>query len=260
MPNDHGLVVRRSDWQEEGVALLCGIANAGGGSVLVSSASGNHSRKMKHLRKSFETIPRISKQELGITCTTEPIMDGVELCLEIKVPAAESPVRYRNNYYLYANGINTIVTQASLEQRFSKPEGASEQDSFVTANPSDIENEPSSPSQDSQQDRNPSQEDQEKSVARPHGLDRDRSTGSDPNRKPTFKDVSVAAANRLDMTSTDEYILKVLETNGRVTAIRIAEVLGVSESTVRRSFRRLREYGFIERVGSNKAGYWRVVD
>ena len=62
------------------------------------------------------------------------------------------------------------------------------------------------------------------------------------------------------MTSTDEYILKVLETNGRVTAIRIAEVLGVSESTVRRSFRRLREYGFIERVGSNKAGYWRVVD
>lgn len=80
------------------------------------------------------------------------------------------------------------------------------------------------------------------------------------NAKPTFKERSVAAANRLDMTSTDEYILKVIETNGRVTATRIAEVLGVSESTVRRSFRRLRELGFIERIGSDKAGYWRIVD
>lgn len=82
-----------------------------------------------------------------------------------------------------------------------------------------------------------------------------------PTRVPNaFKETSIAAANRLDMTSTDEYILKVLETNGRVTAVRIAEVLGISESTVRRSFRRLRVYGLIERIGSNKAGYWRVVD
>ena len=79
------------------------------------------------------------------------------------------------------------------------------------------------------------------------------------NHKPTFNETSIAAANRLDMTLTDEYILKVLETNGRVTALQIAKLLAISESTVRRSFRRLREYGFIERIDSNKAGYWRVL-
>lgn len=76
----------------------------------------------------------------------------------------------------------------------------------------------------------------------------------------TFADHSIAAANGLDMTNTDEYVLRVLATNGRATAPRIAEVLGVSERTVRRSFKRLREYGFIERIGSDKAGYWRVLD
>lgn len=49
-----------------------------------------------------------------------------------------------------------------------------------------------------------------------------------------------------------------LTTNGRATAARIAQVLGVSERTVRRSFKKLREYGFIERIGSDKAGYWSV--
>lgn len=83
--------------------------------------------------------------------------------------------------------------------------------------------------------------------------------GGVPKNAP-FSVRSIAAANNLDLTSTDEYVLRVLHTNGRATAVRIANVLGVSESTVRRSFRKLREHGFIERVGSDKAGYWRVID
>lgn len=79
-----------------------------------------------------------------------------------------------------------------------------------------------------------------------------------PHNAP-FSKRSIAAANKLDLTATDEYILRVLHTNGRVTASRISTVLGVSESTVRRSFRKLRENGLIERVGSDKAGYWRVI-
>ena len=60
------------------------------------------------------------------------------------------------------------------------------------------------------------------------------------------------------MTQTDEYVLQVLTTNGRATAVRIAQALGVSERTVRRSFKKLRDYGFVERIGSDKAGYWSV--
>lgn len=84
--------------------------------------------------------------------------------------------------------------------------------------------------------------------------------GSSVPKNAPFSVRSIAAANKLDLTSTDEYVLRVLHTNGRATAVRIANVLGVSESTVRRSFRKLREHGFIERVGSDKAGYWRVIE
>ena len=60
--------------------------------------------------------------------------------------------------------------------------------------------------------------------------------------------------------SRDSYVARErkLTTNGRATAVRIAQALGVSERTVRRSFKKLRDYGFIERIGSDKAGYWSV--
>lgn len=85
--------------------------------------------------------------------------------------------------------------------------------------------------------------------------------GAGRGTKPVvFADKSIAAAHKLDMTRTDEYVLQVLTTNGRATAARIADVLGVSERTVRRSFKKLRELGFIERIGSDKAGYWNILD
>lgn len=80
----------------------------------------------------------------------------------------------------------------------------------------------------------------------------------DGARRATFAERSLAAAHKLDMTQTDEYVLQVLTTNGRATAVRIAQALGVSERTVRRSFKKLRDYGFIGRIGSDKAGYWSV--
>ncbi len=81
-----------------------------------------------------------------------------------------------------------------------------------------------------------------------------------PESKPRytpFSARSIAAANELDLTSTDEYVLRVLHTNEEI-ADRIANVLGVSESTVRRAFRKLKKHGLIDRIGSDKAGYWHV--
>lgn len=96
-------------------------------------------------------------------------------------------------------------------------------------------------------------------TAIPYPTGTDRSAGGSGGRS-TFAERSIAAAHKLDMTQTDEYVLQVLTTNGRATAPRIAKVLGVSERTVRRSFKKLREYGFIERIGSDKAGYWSIND
>ena len=244
-------LVRRSEWREEDMALLCGIANAGGGSLMVSPGANSRTQRMKRIRKSFESIPRLTQQELGLACITEPVMDGIELCLEIRVPAADFPLRYRNNYYLYTDGINAVVTKDILTRLFDQQKDINPtSDSASDSNTYALETIPTE-----------SPRSNEAPLESGGAQSRPSSTLTEASdRKATFKERSIAAANRLDLTSTDEFILKALETNGRVTAMRIADVLGVSESTVRRSFRRLRETGFIERIGSNKAGYWRLID
>lgn len=253
------IVAYRPEWHDEDIALVCGIANAGGGRIVISPNISDRVKKMKRFKKTFERIPQLAWRELGLTCSTEPVMNGMNLCLEIQVPAAPHPIRYGNNYYLYNEGINSIVPE-ELFDRLRTPSIETPQAVIEVIQPSrdaQVPNNTQATLQASASIADRQANEQEIAPSFPSATS--ATSAPSANHKPTFNETSIAAANRLDMTLTDEYILKVLETNGRVTALQIAKLLAISESTVRRSFRRLREYGFIERIGSNKAGYWRVL-
>ena len=253
------IVAYRPEWRDEDIALVCGIANAGGGRIVISPNISDRVKKMKRFKKTFERIPQLAWRELGLTCSTEPVMNGMNLCLEIQVPAAPHPIRYGNNYYLYNEGINSIVPE-ELFDRLRTPSIETPQAVIEVIQPSrdaQVPNNTQATLQASASIADRQANEQEIAPSFPSATS--ATSAPSANHKPTFNETSIAAANRLDMTLTDEYILKVLETNGRVTALQIAKLLEISESTVRRSFRRLREYGFIERIGSNKAGYWRVL-
>lgn len=253
------VVAYRPEWRDEDIALVCGIANAGGGRIVISPNISDRAKKMKRFKKPFERIPQLAWRELGLTCSTEPVMNGMNLCLEIQVPAAPHPIRYGNNYYLYNEGINSIVPE-ELFDRLRTPSIETPQAVIEVIQPSrdaQVPNNTQATLQASASIADRQANEQEIAPSFPSATS--ATSAPSANHKPTFNETSIAAANRLDMTLTDEYILKVLETNGRVTALQIAKLLAISESTVRRSFRRLREYGFIERIGSNKAGYWRVL-
>lgn len=253
------IVAYRPEWHDEDIALVCGIANAGGGRIVISPNISDRVKKMKRFKKTFERIPQLAWRELGLTCSTEPVMNGMNLCLEIQVPAAPHPIRYGNNYYLYNEGINSIVPE-ELFDRLRTPSIETPQAVIEVIQPSrdaQVPNNTQATLQASASIADRQANEQEIAPSFPSATS--ATSAPSANHKPTFNETSIAAANRLDMTLTDEYILKVLETNGRVTALQITKLLAISESTVRRSFRRLREYGFIERIGSNKAGYWRVL-
>lgn len=84
-----------------------------------------------------------------------------------------------------------------------------------------------------------------------------------PVARPDLPEVQQAARERAtqqntSLTLSDEKVLAMLDIDGRLTAPRIAKNLNISESTVRRSFRRLRDLGLIARVGSDKSGFWQV--
>lgn len=482
------LVVYRDHWTPEYITLICGIANAGGGTLVIESNDNIYTTGHRKMRRPFEQLPRIIERDLGIQCTTEPVLDGINLYLEIVVPSAAEPLTYEGEYWLYdgeRNGRSTReavraalngagsqqdaeadddlawemrpqpfveqgqlnarqflalallktdapdpptssletavlrrldylnlrdtrgggITNAAIMLLHNHPErlvpGATVQLELVAqddhallrneigggiscqveeslrllfeqylpmavATSTAMENPVITlnfPPQEAVHDvlldavvgknyetgqpvhvsvhpdklvivmphggvvtpggANPvlaralhlmgyldsQNANFERAVLRcgdmgaalpviehgPHettvtfSLDSQKTwqmstppPAQNLARKPLpgnfssmpesgivglgeaapkdapFSARSIAAANNLDFTSTDEYVLRVLHTNGRATAVRIAGVLGVSESTIRRSFRKLREYGLIERVGSDKAGYWRV--
>ena len=51
-----------------------------------------------------------------------------------------------------------------------------------------------------------------------------------------------------------------LRANPKVTAQKMALALGVTDKTVKRHLKALREQGRIQRVGSDKAGHWDIIE
>lgn len=49
-----------------------------------------------------------------------------------------------------------------------------------------------------------------------------------------------------------------LRENPRMTRIELAAKVGLTDSTIKKILSGMKRAGWIERIGSNKAGYWKV--
>ena len=58
---------------------------------------------------------------------------------------------------------------------------------------------------------------------------------------------------------TQGNILKILKENPKTTVAIMMEQLSMSDYGIRKNLKSLKEKGLIERVGSDKAGYWKVL-
>ena len=55
-------------------------------------------------------------------------------------------------------------------------------------------------------------------------------------------------------------VIELLRKNNRITAKEIAELLKISLRHSERLFTSLKQNGIIQRIGSNKTGYWKIID
>ena len=62
------------------------------------------------------------------------------------------------------------------------------------------------------------------------------------------------------MNSRRQTIIREMRQNPTVTKPQLAEVLGVSTTSVDNNISFLKKEGYIERIGKTKGGYWRVLD
>lgn len=61
------------------------------------------------------------------------------------------------------------------------------------------------------------------------------------------------------LTQTQTRILMEIRNNPNITKPRLAVQIGVGKTTIDNGIAALKKYGFIERIGSNKSGYWNVL-
>ncbi|MDR1398176.1 MAG: putative DNA binding domain-containing protein [Desulfarculales bacterium] len=77
----------------------------------------------------------------------------------------------------------------------------------------------------------------------------------------TFFIDAIAIAKDTDsdtVNDTQNWILKLLALNPRMTAKAISVELGINERNVKKNIKTLKDAGFIERVGSDRSGHWAV--
>jgi predicted HTH transcriptional regulator len=65
--------------------------------------------------------------------------------------------------------------------------------------------------------------------------------------------------NRDELEAKEKIILPEIEANPNFTTRQLSETLNIPFRNVQRYISNLREKGFIDRVGANKNGYWKVL-
>ena len=66
-------------------------------------------------------------------------------------------------------------------------------------------------------------------------------------------------ANETVMNEIQNKIYELIASNRFITQNEIVDILGISIRTVKRNFKVLIDNNIIERVGSNKKGYWEIL-
>ena len=62
------------------------------------------------------------------------------------------------------------------------------------------------------------------------------------------------------LNKTEKLILKLIEEKNEITHKEIAEILEITEKTAKRNTQNLREKGWLERIGPDKTGYWKIIE
>lgn len=65
---------------------------------------------------------------------------------------------------------------------------------------------------------------------------------------------------KIVLTPTEEDVLNTIKNNNRATRLQISKIVNKSEPTVQRAINKLVKNKYIIRVGSNKNGFWEVLD
>ena len=72
--------------------------------------------------------------------------------------------------------------------------------------------------------------------------------------------VNASVNASVKLSDTQLSIISLLKTTSQITLKEIATKVGINQATVSRNINKLKQLGLIERIGSDKTGFWKVND
>lgn len=75
-----------------------------------------------------------------------------------------------------------------------------------------------------------------------------------------IKKVGNKVGNKKPLNKRREKIIAEMRDNPNITVAQLHTIIGVSETAIENNINFLRDNGYIERIGSKRAGYWHVID
>ncbi|MCK5845347.1 MAG: winged helix-turn-helix transcriptional regulator, partial [Victivallales bacterium] len=63
---------------------------------------------------------------------------------------------------------------------------------------------------------------------------------------------------KLDTPSTRDFIIQTIQKNARATRNELAKTTGISANAVKQHIAKLKKDGILIRIGSTKAGHWKI--
>ena len=65
---------------------------------------------------------------------------------------------------------------------------------------------------------------------------------------------------QIELNDTQQKIIKLLSEDNQLSAVKLADKVGVASRNIESNIKKLKEYGILIRHGSPKSGYWEIVD
>ncbi len=80
----------------------------------------------------------------------------------------------------------------------------------------------------------------------------------------SFEKLDIQVGNKegdkkVELNPTRQRIIEEMRNNPNITQQQLIDLVGVGKKTIENNISFLKENGYIERIGSNKAGYWNVL-
>ena len=113
----------KESWRDDCLKVICGFANAEGGTLTIGRNDAGGVVGVKDARKLLEDIPNKVRDILGILVDVNLKKRAGREYLEIVIPAYTNPISYRGEFYYRSGSTNQALKGASLERFLLRKQG-----------------------------------------------------------------------------------------------------------------------------------------